>query len=333
MNIKRIIQRIVFCALIIILPTKISANDVWFALTWENDFIAREDSGYTNGMGLSWGYSSADAIDDIIFISIKPAALLLPGMNAKNRSYSLSYRIAQSMYTPEDIEETNLITNDQPYAGVLLWHANIHAFNEKNSDRYWLTLGLVGPVTGAAQVQKFIHKMINKKKPNGWENQLNNEAIFALSAERLWRLQTDKLTNTIDYDWIAMSAGDVGTMRSEIGFGIGYRIGQALGRSFSAASIIPGRNINPLTVSLKDEWHLFANLYTRYVLNDITLDGNTFRDSHSVDIKHEQILYAAGASYNAKHWGFVFYIEDGSSSFKEQTSNSLFASLSLSYGW
>jgi len=309
------------------------ANDTWFALTWENDFIAREDSGYTNGMGLSWGFSSSDSIDNIIYSSIKPAISLLPGMRKKQRNFFLSYRVAQSMYTPQDIEKDNLNPNDQPYAGVLLWHANIHSFNEKSSDRYWLTLGAVGPVTGAAQVQKFIHKLIDKKKPSGWHHQLKNEPIFALSGERLWRLQTGEISKNIDYDWIVMSAGDLGTMRSEIGLGIGFRIGKALGRSFSAASIIPGRNINPLTVSLQDEWHLFTNAYTRYVLNDITLNGNTFRDSHSVDIKHHQILYAAGASYNAKHWGFMFYVEDGTRSFEEQSGNSLFASLSLSYGW
>ena len=29
--------------------------DEWFTFIWENDFIADDDSGYTNGLGFIWG--------------------------------------------------------------------------------------------------------------------------------------------------------------------------------------------------------------------------------------------------------------------------------------
>jgi len=307
-------------------------DDRWISFTWENDFIADDDSGYTNGMGVSWGYGPfSDMADSDLPAWLQNMAIHLPGVNAPQKQHAVSYRIAQAMFTPEDIEAEELIEDDRPYAGLLLWHANLHSYDEQISDRYWLTLGVVGPASGAEEVQKFIHGVIGVNAPNGWDNQLENEVVFAASAERLWRLKTGVLGKNLEYDWVGISAGDLGTLRSEVGGGLGFRLGQGLNRSFAAASVIPGRNINPLSGSLKNEWHLFANLYGRYVFNDITIDGNTFEDSHSVTLKHEQLFFAIGGAYHSSDWGVVVSVQDGSQTFEEKKENSLFGSLSVTF--
>lgn len=310
------------------------ASDTWVTLTWENDFIAHEDSGYTNGMGISWGYGPFGTLENGPLPNwLETAVQVFPDVNAVQRTHEMSYRIVQTMYTPEDIQVVELIEDDRPYVGMLLWHANLHSYDEAVSDRYWLTLGMIGPVSGAEQVQKTIHQLIGKKRPNGWRNQLKNEPVFDLSAERLWRLHSHNITESVEYDLVGISAGDLGTLKSEIGAGIGFRVGRALTRSFMAALVIPGRNINPLAANLKNEWHLFANLYSRYVFNDIIFDGNTFRESHSVTLTHEQLLYAVGASYHARLWGIVVSVQDGTRFFEERVENAFFATLSYTYRW
>lgn len=326
---------LVLCLMLFLCVTKnVSADSSWVTFTWENDFLAHKDSGYTNGMGISWGYGPFAILDK------GPLPSWLEGMVTDfTEKYSvdkiteMSYRIAHTMYTPEDISATKLIEDDRPYVGMILGNANLHSYNEKVSDRFWFTFGMVGPISGAEKVQKSIHKLIGKKNPNGWQHQLKNEPVFDFSVERLWRMREKKMSDSIEYDLVGISAGDLGTLRSELGIGMGFRLGKALSRSFMAALVIPGRNVNPLAANLKNEWHLFVNVYGRYVFNDITLDGNTFQDSHSVTLTHEQILVAFGASYHARLWGIVASIQDGSRFFEERVENAFFASLSYTYRW
>jgi len=323
--------------IVLIIPICFSyalANDTWVTLTWENDFLAHEDSGYTNGMGISWGHgpiNDSHNKDKINWLESKIVRYLAD--NSKNKSVELSYNISQTMYTPENIRATELIEDDRPYVGMLLWQTNLHAVNETISDRLWFSIGAVGPISGAKQVQIFIHDLIGKKRPNGWHNQINNEPVFGFSAERLWRLHSLNVGNTIEYDLVGISAADIGTIRSEIGTGIGLRLGKALNRSFMAALIIPGRTINPLAANLRNEWHLFFNLYGRYVYNNIVFNGNIFQNSHSVTLKHEQLLGVIGASYHSNRWGMVISIQDGSRFFEERIENVFFASLSVTFRW
>ena len=314
--------------------TCVTASDTWITLTWENDFLAHEDSGYSNGLGISWGYGPFGTLENGPLPGwLETTVSYFPDINSPKKTYEMSYRIAQIMFTPEDLRSNTLIEDDRPYVGLLLLQANLHSYEASVSDRYWLTLGMVGPVSGAEFVQTTIHKLIGVKKPDGWAHQLDNELVFDISAERLWRLDSANNGDLIEFDIVGISAGDIGTLRSEIGAGLGFRLGRALERSFLAALVIPGRNINPLAANLKNEWHLFANFYGRYVLNDIVLDGNTFRDSHSVNLIHEQALFAIGASYHRKFWGIVVSFQDGTHIFRGQEGSSSFSSFSYTYRW
>lgn len=306
----------------------------WFTVIWENDFVVNDDSGYTNGLTFSWGYGpypefSQEKLPDWIYAIAKH----LPGNDDPKKMHALGYQLSQDMYTPADIEREDLIEDDRPYAGLLLWSVNLHSFDQTISDRYRLTLGVVGPASGAEYVQKAIHTLIDVNQPQGWDHQLGNEPVFKVSLERLWRLHASYLFNNIEYDIIGLSAVDAGNLRSEIGAGVGFRFGKELARSFPTASALPGRNINPLSGSLKREWHAFLNLYGRYVFNDITIDGNTFKDSHSVTLRNEQALLALGAAYNAATWGVLISIQTNTQPFEEKDENTPFGTFSFTRKW
>lgn len=75
-----------------------------------------------------------------------------------------------------------------------------------------------------------------------------------------------------------------------------------------------------------DNWQLLLSLYGRYVANDITIDGNTFKDSHSVELINEQALAS-----NWQNWGFIFALQSGSDTYEEQDSSTKFGALSVTY--
>ena len=75
----------------------------------------------------------------------------------------------------------------------------------------------------------------------------------------------------------------------------------------------------------------FANVIARYVFNDITLDGNYFSNSHSVDLTNEQALVSAGFSWHNDEWGVVASIQDSTRTFEERKENTLFGSVSLNF--
>ncbi len=303
----------------------------FLTLTWENDW-SRADSGYSNGVGIGWGRGPFDRSGDGGLPGwLRAAADWLPYSSDPALTHAVSYRLSQLMYTPRDIEVEALIEDDRPYAGVLLWTAYLHSWRENFSNRYWLSAGAVGPVSGAEQVQKFVHRVVDAPDPQGVDNQLDNEPVFLLANERLYRLRDGVFGNGLEYDVTGMAELMAGTLRSEIGAGFGFRFGRSLRQSFPAASLIPGRNVNPLSASLSNEWHLFVNLYARYVFNDITLDGNYFSDSHSVDLTNEQGFVSAGFSWHNKRWGVVASVQDSTRTFEERKENTLFGSVSINF--
>jgi lipid A 3-O-deacylase len=309
-------------------------SETWWTITFENDFIANDDSGYTNGIGVSWGHGPVDEFTESMMPNwLYQLSRWLPYSRDAQNSHGVSYRVAQLMYTPDDIREAELIEDDRPYAGILLWTANLHSYSDSFSNRYWASFGMVGPASGAEQVQEVIHEIIGVNTAKGWDNQLPNEFTFLLSNERLYRLNIGTFSNGLEYDLIGMTEIAAGTLRSEIGAGGGFRFGKSLQQSFSAASLIPGRSLNPMVASPRHDWHVFMNLYGRYVFNDITLDGTYFSDSHSVELTNEQFFVSVGGAWHHQDWGVAVSIQESTRTFEERRENTLFGSFSVTYRW
>lgn len=301
--------------------------DEWFTFIWENDFIADDDSGYTNGLGFIWGQQS---FDQSRFAVYQPVFNLLPQFNRPKRRYGVSYRMAQTMFTPDDIEEPQLIEDDRPYAGMLVGSLHLQSFNDTQSWHYSGALAIVGPASGAEPVQKFIHEIIGVNQPEGWSNQLHNELAFMVSGEFLQRLNNGSLGKR-EYDWILLTGADLGTLHSELGAGIGFRYGSALSHSFPCASLIPGRTLNPLASALHNQWHLYINLYGRYVFNDLAIEGNTFKNSHGVTLTHPQALISMGWVYNTTNWGMTLSVQESTRTFEERRENTLFGTFAITF--
>jgi lipid A 3-O-deacylase len=314
------------------------------SFTIENDFMFNEDGGYSNAFIGAWGYNAVDKLDKqslpswIAYLADKSYLTSMP-----DKQYSVSYRIGQFLQTATDITESELVEEDAPYAGLLAWEGQITAFDLHTTDELDLTLGVVGPASGAEQVQKWFHELTSSNAPQGWHHQLENEFVFRLQAKRTWRLfdassnkfvfnLQGKLFGPTDFDIIGGVSGGVGNLRSDIGTGLNFRWGQQLAESFSSASAMPLEKFNMLNNS-QDGWYLFANISAFYVGNDIFIDGNTFNDSHSVDLIHGQYAFSTGLMVNISNWSFLYSLLRISDEYETQSEPSRYGSLTVTYNY
>ena len=98
---------------------------------------------------------------------------------------NFGYFLGQDIYTPEDIQETEIIDDDRPYAGWLFIGAYRETYDSKGEFvRYSLSVGCLGPCSYAEQTQVIAHEIFpNSPEPMGWDHQVGAEVGFVASFE------------------------------------------------------------------------------------------------------------------------------------------------------
>ncbi len=244
----------------------------------ENDIFAGTDSNYTNGV--RFAYLSAESN---IPRWMDKAADAFPLFSHEGHK-RWHFELGQSMFTPADITIQDLQPNDRPYAGWLYGSVGMLSDTGYRLDNLQLTLGMVGPASGAGRTQKFVHSVIDTTYPLGWDNQLHNEPGIVLSYERKWRGLFEFSPKGWGADITPSVGGSVGNIYTHASVGTVVRFGYDLPSDYGPPLIRPSLPGSDFFVPDKNiGWYLFAGLEGRAVGRNIFLDGNTFEDSHSVD--------------------------------------------------
>ncbi|MFK7992670.1 MAG: lipid A deacylase LpxR family protein [Granulosicoccus sp.] len=290
------------------LPTTLDRTTT---LVFENDIFTGQDSGYTNGVALLFSKGtfptfSADVVPDLVARVVRGSWIA----KTDQRKRGLVYTIAQGMQTPEDITVTSLQSDQPPYAGVLLGSLSLYAFDHQMVDQLSFSLGVVGPVSLAEQAQRLIHTATGSDDPAGWDNQLHNELVFQLEASRGYRLAATRLGTGPELDLIAHGSAALGTLASHASVSLIARIGRELALTFPVATLLPNRQINANVFSSKPSWFGFVGAESQYLANDILIDGNTFRDSHSLSLDHTRERLSIGLSFSVGRFGLTFLYAD-----------------------
>lgn len=255
------------------------------AFTLENDlFGSGSDRHYTSGFQLSY-------ISDTYHPKwIDSVAALVPFYrSSENMRFGVA--IGQAIFTPSNISEEKLIESDRPYAGWLYSTFSLTSDGRSGSSdspqlfRYAnavdITLGIVGPSAGAEETQKTVHKWVNTTEPKGWDNQLKDEFGFNIAYTRLWQYPLSKYVDITPQ--FGFSVGNIYTFAST---GVMLRFGYPLGKDFGPPLIRPSSvGSSYFKPKTSFEWYTFAGFSGRYVGRNIFLDGNTDKNSHSVDKK------------------------------------------------
>jgi lipid A 3-O-deacylase len=304
-------------ALFLLFSARVGAEDKvpeFFTFTFENDLFVGDDNGYTNGMGITFGkgpfkeFNNENLPDWLHWLT---KDLYVSTMENKRRG--VAHMFFQRMQTPEDLEKTQVIIDDVPYAGLLAWQGTLFAWDDRVSDQFSLYLGAVGPITLAEEAQTFIHELTDAIEPKGWDNQIGNEIIFKVEAQRVWSLyRSDGMGK--QFDILGFWGAGIGTLESATKAGLAIRWGTNLQNSFQAFSLQTDRQVNPLSLTPENDFYLFFGGRVGVVFNNILIDGNTFKDSHSVPLEHYQDQVSAGFVWSIGNNAFVFQISSISSS-------------------
>jgi lipid A 3-O-deacylase len=262
----------------------------------ENDIFSNRDEGYTSGLRAAW--VSPDVTDYLedptlpAWIRSINQRLTFFHKTRQGLQRNVTFSVGQTLYTPVDDRRSDLILEDRPYAGWLFASLGYQTRNDRELDTLEVRLGIVGPGALGQQSQDFIHKIRGIDRFLGWDNQLSNE----LGAVFLWEHKR-KFTyiyhpnSRFGFDVIGHSGIALGNVATYLNAGGEVRLGWAIPDDFGTSAIRPGGDNSTPNSSwdprlLGDPgWgaHIFVSFDTRLVGHDIFLDGNTFKDSHSVD--------------------------------------------------
>ena len=270
-------------------------EDSWdlyqFKIYFENDMFGNfTDAQYSSGEKFNLTYHVNNP-ENVLY-----DFLLSDG---SDEEIFLTFNLANQIYTPIDLTQTELIEDDRPYAGWTYVEAGMHKSTNKTMNSLSLKIGMVGPASGSEEIQTGIHKLVNAGLPMGWDNQLSNELGVNLSYTYKQRYVPKPIFGWLESAVIPYGQIDLGNVSTLAALGTFVRVGYNIPKDFGLATMDFGGESNiPVyeenLLSLKKNWSVSFNfsLTGSAVARDIFLDGNTFKSSHSVD-KNIFVAYAS----------------------------------------
>lgn len=239
-----------------------------------------------------------------------------------------TYTLGQMMVTPKDIKIASPDPGSAPYAGLLFLRSSYFAVHDDYADQLGLTLGILGPSSGAEQVQKFVHKVVGANQPQGWDHQIKDEPVVRLSRSRVWRF-SEADSGPAQVDFLVLGEITAGNLESGLNTAAIARYGRGLKKSFPGAAQVTERKPNP--IALTEGWNVYAGITGGYLYNRIFVSGNTFRDSPEADLRNWQHGYIVGASYSWRDWSLALCFFDGSPLDQQDLSRERYGSLSVAW--
>lgn len=308
-----------------VIPTERARSAPVFTVYFENDVFNNTDFHYSNGVKLSW--LSADLAGWGQKGWRQTIVETLPFVNRADGQKNFGVSLGQHMYTPRDTVTYTPDPADRPYAGWTYLELTFVSKTRNVSDTISLQVGIVGPHSLAGKTQTTIHRWVGSPQAHGWDYQLHDEPGVNLVYERRWRLFARALAQRVGVDLIPHVGASLGNVQTYANGGATARLGLDLPSDFGvqlarAGSVggTPTDDLDP-RVSLTRNFSLFvfAAADGRAVARDLFLDGNTFRDSRSVDRENFVADVSYGVGLIAGRWQFTFTQVRRTREFKTQT--------------
>lgn len=254
-------------------------------ITYENDQFGGRDRYYTTGWQVAWRATSP-VLTDLLAQATPFVSPWLPAGGLVRWGFGLG----QNIYTPEDTRSRFPPLTDRPYAGWLYGSAAISAVTGTSLALVELQVGVVGPSALGEQVQNNVHRLLGIDRSAGWATQLKDEPGVNLILNRQWRLPSHRDgEDATSLRWavvpsVAVSLGNVQTWAAT---GVIVKFGSKVDADFGP------QRLRPAAVGSAFfrhhgawGWYVLAGVEARAIAHDIFLDGNTWRDSRSVNKKY-----------------------------------------------
>ena len=305
-----------------------SPEDGTVSLLFENDLFYKTDRDYSNGVQAAWTSPPEDTPGWAV-----STARLLPFFEQEGEVRA-SYALGQNIYTPSNLSAVNPPPDQRPYAGFL--YASLGLIDENidksRLDQIELQIGVIGPMSLAEETQKFVHRAINDRIPEGWHYQLRGEPGVILSYDRSMKVFPRLTEGPIGFDVEPDFGGAVGNVYDYASAGAMARIGFNLPDDYGPVRIepsLPGSNFFEPQSALGA--YIFAGVDGRAIARNLFLDGNSFETSRHV----EKIPFVGDAQLGAaiafRAFRLTFTHVFRSKEYKTQTAADQFGAISLSF--
>jgi lipid A 3-O-deacylase len=303
-------------------------EDWTLSFYYENDLFFNTDRYYTNGTKFSWiSPDLSEAFHEAAEVPgwLRPIARRMPFVNDLGINKVVVLSLGQNLYTPADIATTEAQPNDRPYAAWLYFGMGLHNQTENWQDALELNLGVVGPWARGEEVQNFVHRARGLPTANGWAHQIRNEIVVNLVFERRWRALRVGDWRGWGGDVMVHGGGSLGNLYTYLNGGVSLRWGWNLPTDFGASVIrlagatnAPAGRLDPRTNGdVAFGLHLFVVTDGRLVARDLTLDGNTFRDSLSVSRESLVGDLSGGVALVWGHWKLSYATTQRTRTFRQ----------------
>ena len=310
----------------------------------ENDLFAfdHNDRYYTHGTKISWISRDLSDYRDIVAVPPWMHRLMerMPFVNDPGDQRSVSVSLGQNIYTPEDKERSDLILDDRPYAGVTYLGLGLHSKNESQMDTLEFDIGVVGRHSYAEDCQQEVHRWVDSVKPKGWSHQLHDEPVLNMYFERKWRALQTRSSEGLGFDCIPHLGVAVGNAYTGVNLGGQVRFGWNIPNDFGTYLIRPGSDSSAPLDDADPRFfrpfhrfgvHLFLAVDGNAVARNILLDGNTFRDSHSVDKKPFVADFIGGIGMIIHRFKITYSYVYRTKEFETQKDEQHFGAISVSF--
>jgi lipid A 3-O-deacylase len=306
----------------------------------ENDkYFAGTDQAYTNGFKISYLSGRLDTLEGPPALApVRALARQLARFVPAGESYRAGFSLGQNIYTPVDTQAAAYQPGDRPYAAWLYVGAAAHfvrpedAHHSARLDIFELNLGLVGPSALGEDVQNGFHELIQVDRARGWDNQIRDEPGVNLVYERRHRLSTYTPDSRLGWglDLIPHAGFSLGNIFTYANAGAELRFGHNLPADFGSNLIRPSGDSAPARRPPLG-FFVFGAFDARAVARDITLDGNTFKDSPDVDRENLVADLYAGVGLSTP-WAQLRYAQAfRTKEFAGQRDSQVFGSLSATF--
>jgi hypothetical protein len=175
-------------------------------------------------------------------------------------------------------------------------------------DHLTLTLGMVGPASGARQTQDLVHSGLGEAESAGWDAQVRNRATFMAAFERAWPGIVSGGFAGARWDLATRAGATLGTPMTYAACGAVLRYGHNLPGDLPVTHISLGPPRDGFRGAPAFGWYAWAGVDLRAVAYNTFIDGNTF--SGGPHVKREpfgaDLQVGIAAAWPRARVGFTF---------------------------
>ena len=307
----------------LVCSTAVRAELHYGSLALQNDlFLGRDGGGYTNGIFLSsirMPSPDEESVAPPLLLSGPVAGWL--GLSGATLSAS---SLGQVMITPKDITRRHPDPSDTPYVGALMYRsAQVHVRGDV-ADMAALSVGVVGPASGAEQAQKLVHRIVGADRPEGWGTQVSNKPLVGIERYRAWRF-ADGRGGGIGSDVILQGGGTVGSLESSVGGSVLFRYGTRLARSFPTTMRVSSSNADPFVIG--PGWFVFAGLSADRMLNHTSISRSSPSLDGAARLRKTRTIMTLGVAYGWARSSLTFSLQSVNPLMESSTKRQSYGSL------